>query len=87
MSNSLILPGIPLLATPAATSNCAPSGTRYSFASPGFVDEQAVGGGPNGSCLWAKEWLGVNRSHPAAQAYYDSRIAVFAGWEVDFLKA
>ena len=39
---------------------------------------QAVGGGKNGSCLWASEWLGVNKSHPAAQAYYDSRIELLA---------
>ena len=26
-------------------------------------------GGANMSCLWAAEWLGVNGSHPAAQAY------------------
>jgi hypothetical protein len=37
-----------------------------------LVDSQKTGGGNNGSCLWAPEWLGVNASHPAAQAYYDS---------------
>ena len=37
-----------------------------------LVDAGNPGGGPNGSCLWAPEWLGVNASHPAAQAYYDS---------------
>ena len=30
------------------------------------------------SCLWAGEWLGVNASHPAAQAYYDSRVELAA---------
>ena len=30
------------------------------------------------SCLWAGEWLGVNASHPAAQAYYDSRVELLA---------
>ena len=34
-------------------------GTNYTFDSPGFVDEQAVGGGANGSCLWDKSWLGA----------------------------
>jgi hypothetical protein len=29
----------------------------------------------------------VNGSHPAAQSYYDSRIELFAEWDVDFLKA
>ena len=62
-------------------------GTEYTFASPGLVDEQPVGGGKNGSCLWASEWLGVNQSHPAAQAYYDSRIELYAEWGVPFLKA
>ena len=37
-----------------------------------LVDAQPISGGANGSCLWAPEWLGVNASHPAAQAYYDS---------------
>ena len=37
-----------------------------------LVDAGSPGGGLNGSCLWAPEWLGVNASHPAAQAYYDS---------------
>ena len=37
-----------------------------------IVDSQPAGGGKNGSCLWASQWLGVNTSHPAAQAYYDS---------------
>ena len=27
-----------------------------------LVDTQPVGGGPNGSCLWASDWLGVNAS-------------------------
>jgi hypothetical protein len=31
--------------------------------------------------------LKVNRSHPAAQTYYDSRIDLYAEWDVDFLKA
>ena len=52
-----------------------------------LVDSQAVGGGANGSCLWASEWLGVNMSHPAAQAYYDSRVDLLASWGVDFIKA
>ena len=43
--------------------------------------------GQRGSCLWASEWLGVNKSHPAAQPYYDSRIELLAEWGVDFLKA
>ena len=53
-----------------------------------LVDVGSPGGGPNGSCLWAKSWLGVNMSHPAAQAYYDSRVALLAEeYGVDFIKA
>lgn len=53
-----------------------------------LVDEQPVGSGANGSCLWAKEWLGVNMSHPAARAYYESRVALLADeYEADFIKA
>lgn len=37
-----------------------------------LVDVESVGGGKNGSCLWNPDWLGVNASHPAAQAYYDA---------------
>ena len=37
-----------------------------------LVDIESVGGGKNGSCLWNPDWLGVNASHPAAQAYYDA---------------
>jgi alpha-galactosidase len=39
-----------------------------------LVDIEPVGGGKNGSCLWNPDWLGVNASHPAAQAYYDAVI-------------
>lgn len=44
-------------------------------------------GGANMSCLWAADWLGVNASHPAAQAYYDSRIELLASYGVDLIKA
>lgn len=43
--------------------------------------------GRNLSCLWAKEWLGINASHPAAQAYYNSRVELLASYGVDFIKA
>jgi len=44
-------------------------------------------GGANMSCLWAAEWLGVNTSHPAAQAYYDSRVELLESYGVDLIKA
>jgi alpha-galactosidase len=40
-----------------------------------LVDIESVGGGKNGSCLWNPDWLGVNTSHPAAQAYYDAVVS------------
>lgn len=53
-----------------------------------LVDELPVGHGANGSCLWAPEYLGVNMSHPAAQTFYDSHVALFVEeYEVDFIKA
>jgi hypothetical protein len=62
-----------------------------------LVDALPVGGGANGSCLWASEWLGVNMSHPAAQTYYDGRVALLTGQDdaaaggqgqgADFIKA
>lgn len=53
-----------------------------------LVDQENTGGGPNGSCLWAKEWLGVNMSHPAAEAYYASRVDLLVDdYGVDFIKA
>lgn len=39
-----------------------------------LVDQDATGGGANGSCLWDSQQLGINASHPAAQAYYDSMV-------------
>jgi hypothetical protein len=52
---------------------------------PGAGD--GVHSGKNMSCLWAADWLGVNASHPAAQAYYDSRAELLASYGVDFIKA
>jgi len=52
-----------------------------------LVDVQPVGGGKNGSCLWAHEWHGVNMSLPGSQEYYNSRVELFSSWDVDFIKA
>jgi alpha-galactosidase len=55
---------------------------------PGAGMNATVGtGGANMSCLWAGEWLGVNTSHPAAQAYYDSRAELLESYGTDFIKA
>lgn len=52
-----------------------------------LVDAGSISGGNNGSCLWAPEWLGVNASHPAAQAYYDSVVDKLVTLGADFIKA
>ena len=52
-----------------------------------LVDIESVGGGKNGSCLWAPEWLGVNTSHPASQAYYASVVDKLISLGADFIKA
>ncbi|WP_223407216.1 glycoside hydrolase family 27 protein [Occultella gossypii] len=38
-------------------------------------------------CPWNPDNYGLNHDHPAAQAYYDSQVAQFADWGVDFIKA
>ena len=60
-------------------------GTRYTVDQ--LVDTGNPGGGPNGSCLWAKNNLGVNMSHPAAQAYYDNHVETLVSYGIDFIKA
>ena len=38
-------------------------------------------------CNWATSWVGVNHSHPAAQAYYNSLAELFIkDWDLDFVK-
>jgi hypothetical protein len=41
---------------------------------------------PGDACVWWTQWYGVNTSHPAAQAYYNSVFSQYASWGVDFLK-
>lgn len=38
-------------------------------------------------CSWCTDNYGLDHSHPGAQAYYDSLLAQFARWELDFVKA
>lgn len=38
-------------------------------------------------CEWNPDMLGVDHAHPAAQAYYDSTLELYARWGVDFIKA
>jgi hypothetical protein len=37
-------------------------------------------------CPWNSDMVGVDMSHPAGQAYYDSTLALYAAWGVDYLK-
>ena len=52
-----------------------------------LVDQESTGGGKNGSCLWDSEWLGVNASHPAAQAYYDAQVENLVELGVEVVEA
>ncbi|MCW2802113.1 MAG: alpha-galactosidase [Propionibacteriaceae bacterium] len=38
------------------------------------------------TCSWNPDNFGLNHDHPGAQAYYDSQVAQFAAWGVDFIK-
>jgi alpha-galactosidase len=38
-------------------------------------------------CEWNGDMYGVDMSKPGAQAYYDSIVALYASWGVDFIKA
>ena len=67
----------------AASEKLPVKGTAYTLDE--LVDHTR-GGDQNGSCVWDRPWLGVNTSHPGAQAYYDSVVSTLAGWGVDFIK-
>lgn len=42
---------------------------------------------PTNRCPWNPDNDGLDHTHPAAQAYYDSTVAQLASWGVDFIKA
>ncbi|MEA4945439.1 MAG: alpha-galactosidase [Propionicimonas sp.] len=42
---------------------------------------------PGNACEWNPDMAGLDHSHPSAQAYYDSVLAMCAEWGVDFIKA
>lgn len=42
---------------------------------------------PRNVCGWNPDMLGLDHARPAAQAYYDSVLALYASWGVDFVKA
>lgn len=39
------------------------------------------------SCEWNPDMFGLDHSHPGSQAWYDSAVAQYADWGVDFIKA
>ncbi|WP_040438058.1 glycoside hydrolase family 27 protein [Aestuariimicrobium kwangyangense] len=39
------------------------------------------------SCEWNPDMVGLDHTHPGAQDYYDSTMALYAEWGVDFIKA
>lgn len=41
---------------------------------------------PTDTCKWYGGFVGVNMTHPAAQAYYNSIFEMYADWGVDYIK-
>lgn len=68
-----IMRGIPRI---AAHQHCAIAGTAATAAN--VAD-------PSSICCWNPDMYGV-RNTPEGQAYYDSLIALYASWGVDFIK-
>src|SRR5262249_2576389 len=38
-------------------------------------------------CPWNDDMYGIDMTKPGAQAYYDSILALYASWDVDYIKA
>jgi len=70
-----ILRGIP---RQAVAQNSPILGTSYHAAD--VADKTSL-------CKWNTDMYGVDMSKPGAQAYYDSIVAQYAAWGVDFIKA
>ena len=70
-----ILRGIP---RQAVVQNSPILGTNLHAAD--IADQQSL-------CAWNTDMYGVDMSKPGAQAYYDSIVAQYAAWGVDFIKA
>ncbi|MFF4213216.1 glycoside hydrolase family 27 protein [Streptomyces sp. NPDC001796] len=58
---------------------------RLPVAGTGFTADEIADTGS--VCPWNSDNYGLNHDHPGAQAYYDSQVARFAEWGVDFIKA
>ncbi len=70
-----IMRGIPRL---AVERNLPILGTPYAAAE--IADRDNI-------CPWYDGMYGVRMDHPGGQAYYDSLLALYASWGVDYLKA
>jgi len=42
---------------------------------------------PDSPCPWNSDMYGLDMAKPGAQAYYDSIVALYASWQVDYIKA
>jgi hypothetical protein len=60
----------------AVTQNQPIAGTPY------FAQDIAVA---SDACAWDPDWLGVNMSHPAGAAYYQSLVEQYTNWGIRYL--
>jgi hypothetical protein len=74
-----VMRGIPKLAVQRDTPILGASGTPLDVT----ASQVAV---PENSCEWNPDMYGLDHTQPASRAYYDSVLALYAGWGVDFLK-
>lgn len=70
-----VMRGIPRIATQRDVPILGTGATARQIADPG------------NRCPWNPDNDGLDHTHPAAQAYYDSAVAQLADWGVDFIKA
>ena len=69
-----IMRGIP---RQAVRANSPISGTGYRAAD--IANQESI-------CRWNDDMFGLDMTRPGAQAYYDSIVALYASWEVDYIK-
>ncbi|MEU1972658.1 glycoside hydrolase family 27 protein [Microbacterium sp. NPDC019599] len=70
-----VMRGIPRVAVAAATPIADSDETAADIAD------------PTNRCEWNPHYVGLDHTRPGAQAYYDSCVAQFAEWGLDFVKA
>lgn len=96
-----VMRGIPRRATAAGAVVAGPGTGAGAGVDPASRDEAVAGVGttpdapttareiadPTNRCGWNPHMDGLRHEHPGAQAYYDSVVALYASWGVDFIKA